>query len=345
MSSLSLPPDHRGQGARFIDATFKTKALPPPASTTFADQTTIITGSNTGLGLRCAEIMLDLHLTHLIMAVRSIAKGEKAAAALREAHPDAKIEVWELDMLSYDSVRNFAKRCESLPRLDIALLNAGYWEMDSWKVEPSTGHETTLQVNYLSTALLAFLLLPVLKRFSRKGRPSRLSIVSSGLALASQFTNRDAVPLILSFDQLEPFSITAGSERYSTTKTMECMFVWKLSQFVNADEVIVNAVDPGFTKGTALHRDAKGVVIKGLSAIANTFFARSPTQGAWCYIDGIAVKAKDSHGSFVMNWQISCFHSMMYTPEGKQTTERLWDETLEELDFAGVRNIADSLRS
>jgi len=34
------------------------------------------------------------------------------------------------------------------------------------------------------------------------------------------------------------------------------------------------------------------------------------------------------------------FHSMMYTPEGKQTTERLWEETL-----AGVRNIAGSLRS
>ncbi|KAK0882722.1 hypothetical protein LTR87_003581 [Friedmanniomyces endolithicus] len=339
MASISLPPDHRGQGARFIDATFRTKALPPPASTTFADQTTIITGSNTGLGLRCAEIMLDLHLSHLVMAVRSVAKGEKAAVVLRKAHPDAKIEVWELDMLKYDSVRSFAKRCEALPRLDIALLNAGYWEMDSWKIEPSTGHETTVQVNYLSTALLAFLLLPTLKKSSRASRPSRLSIVSSGLALASQFTNRDAVPLIPSFDQLGPFTIMAGSERYATTKTMECMFVYKLSQLVNADEVIVNAVDPGFTKGTALHRDAKGVVIKVVSAIANTA-ARSPTQGAWCYIDGIAVKGKDSHGSFVMNWQISCFHSMMYTPEGKQTTERLWEETL-----AGVRSIAGSLRS
>jgi len=39
------------------------------------------------------------------------------------------------------------------------------------------------------------------------------------------------------------------------------------------------------------------------------------------------------------------FHSMMYTPEGKQTTERLWEETLEDLDFAGVRSIANSLRS
>ncbi|TKA73233.1 hypothetical protein B0A55_06051 [Friedmanniomyces simplex] len=343
MTSISLPPDHRGQGARFIDATFKTTARRPPASTSFAGQTTIITGSNTGLGLKCAEIMLDLHLTHLIMAVRSVAKGEKAASLLRKAHPDADIEVWELDLLSYDSIRSFAKRCESLQRLNIALLNAGYWEMDSWKIEPSTGHEVTVQVNYLSTALLAFLLLPVLKRSSRPGHPGRLSIVSSGLALASRFSNHDAVPLIPSFDKLGPFSVMAGQERYSTTKTMECMFVYKLSQLVAADEVIVNAVDPGFTKGTALHRDVKGVLMKTVMALANTA-ARTPTQGAWCYIDGIAVKGKESHGSFVMNWQISCFHSLMYTPEGKQATERLWEETLQELDFADVRSIADSLR-
>ena len=41
----------------------------------------------------------------------------------------------------------------------------------------------------------------------------------------------------------------------------------------------------------------------------------------------------------------SSFHSIMYTPEGKQTTELLWEETLEELDFAGVRSIAGSLRT
>lgn len=27
---------------------------------------------------------------------------------------------------------------------------------------------------------------------------------------------------------------------------------------------------------------------------------------------------------------------MMYTPKGKRTTERLWEETIEELEFAGV---------
>jgi hypothetical protein len=33
----------------------------------------------------------------------------------------------------------------------------------------------------------------------------------------------------------------------------------------------------------------------------------------------------------------------MYTPEGKKATDRLWKETLDEFEFAGVRSIIDSL--
>jgi hypothetical protein len=35
---------------------------------------------------------------------------------------------------------------------------------------------------------------------------------------------------------------------------------------------------------------------------------------------------------------------MMYSPRGKQVTERLWNETLDELEFAGVRDILASMR-
>lgn len=38
-------------------------------------------------------------------------------------------------------------------------------------------------------------------------------------------------------------------------------------------------------------------------------------------------------------------HTLMYTPEGKQTTERLWEETLEELRFANVRDILSRAQS
>jgi hypothetical protein len=34
----------------------------------------------------------------------------------------------------------------------------------------------------------------------------------------------------------------------------------------------------------------------------------------------------------------------MYTPEGKQATERLWQETIAELSFADVQGILDSMK-
>jgi hypothetical protein len=36
-------------------------------------------------------------------------------------------------------------------------------------------------------------------------------------------------------------------------------------------------------------------------------------------------------------------NALMYTPEGKQTVNTLWDETLSELRFAGVREILHSM--
>jgi hypothetical protein len=39
------------------------------------------------------------------------------------------------------------------------------------------------------------------------------------------------------------------------------------------------------------------------------------------------------------------FAGFLYTPEGKVVIDRLWDETMAELDFAGVRTILDSLQS
>ncbi len=36
---------------------------------------------------------------------------------------------------------------------------------------------------------------------------------------------------------------------------------------------------------------------------------------------------------------------MLYTLEGKEIIERVWEETLAEFEFAGVRQIVDSMRA
>ncbi|KAK3116346.1 hypothetical protein LTR53_003372 [Teratosphaeriaceae sp. CCFEE 6253] len=343
MGSLSLAPDTRGQLGHFVETQFKTKGRPPPSSTSFTGQTVMITGSNTCLGLECAKEMLGLHLSHLIMAVRTVAKGEKAAEPLRRQYPGAKIDVWALDMGNYDSIRSFARRCEeSSPRLDIAILNAGVWPL-AWTVNSNTGHEEAVQINYLSTALLSILLLPALKRSSRPGHPGRLTVVSSGLAMMSQWPQHTAIPLLPALDKRPEgnYGFDVSTERYSVTKTMELMLVLKLSQTVSADEVIINSVGPGLIRGTELHRDL-GFLMRGAQRIFNTA-GRSVQDAAWLYIDAVTLQGRESHGSYVKNYRLYPFHQMMYTDSGKRATEHLWEETLEELSFAGVREMTRPL--
>jgi NAD(P)-dependent dehydrogenase (short-subunit alcohol dehydrogenase family) len=76
-------------------------------------------------------------------------------------------------MLAYDSITAFAERAKTLDSLDIAVLNAGVMKQ-THAVASSTGHEDTIQVNYLSTALVALLLLPILKDKAKADEPGHL---------------------------------------------------------------------------------------------------------------------------------------------------------------------------
>lgn len=46
----------------------------------------------------------------------------------------------------------------------------------------------------------------------------------------------------------------------------------------------------------------------------------------------------------LITWPDS-FHKMLYTVEGKAVIDQLWQETMEELKFAGVKEIFQTERS
>ncbi|KAF2120343.1 hypothetical protein BDV96DRAFT_323769 [Lophiotrema nucula] len=341
-ASLDLPAHADPPFTRFRKSQF-TKPVPTPRSLSLAGQTAIITGSNSGLGLECGRQFLALGLERLIMAVRRPDAGEKVAVALRSQYPKARVEVWTLDMASYDSIRSFAEKCNTIERLDVVILNSGLDKIQFDTVK-ATGHEEMFQVNYLSTVLLAILLLPVLKSRSPEGKPGRLSLVGSGLALSSRFTNRNAVPLIPSFDDPKGWGLDASNERYSLTKTLLLMFIFKLSSYVPSSDIICNVVDPALCKGSALHRPGHApFLFRAIMVIVSMIAARSMEVGATCYVDAACVKGAESHGSFVCDWKVHAYHRMMYTEEGMMTTERLWAETLGELKFAGVDEILERM--
>ncbi|KIW92280.1 uncharacterized protein Z519_07264 [Cladophialophora bantiana CBS 173.52] len=340
-SSKDLPPITTPFFPRlFIRNQFLAKPQRPPKSTDLSGKVVIITGGNTGLGFECARQLLSFNLTHLILAVRSPQKGKDAAKKLHITYPKATIDVWELDMASYDSIQAFVQRAETeLSRLDIAILNSGRWAY-KYRTIPSTGHEELFQINYLSTVLLCILLLPVLRSKAPAGTPGRVTIINAALSLVAKFQNRNKTPLLPSFDDPKAYDM---SESYNTSKVLAHMFLWKLEDYVSADDVVVNLADPGFVKGTQLARDAPSVMVF-LGNIFAALTARSIRDGASTYLDACLLKGKESHGCFIMGWQIKPFATMLYTPEGKDVIEKLWRETMDELSFANVQLVLESMR-
>ena len=173
---------------------FVTPQLPPHD---FSGQTVIVTGSNTGLGLETARHFLNLRCSKLIIAVRNISKGQDAKRSLLSTSPPSgvsapQIEVWPLDLSSSDSVRTFAHRAStSLSRVDVLVLNAG---INAQKFALSDdGWETTLQINVISTCLLAVLMVPKLRETGEKFKVvPHLEVITSDVHFVASFPERKA---------------------------------------------------------------------------------------------------------------------------------------------------------
>lgn len=300
--SQDMPPDASGYASSLVKNQFLTKIPRTPSGIDLTGQVAIVTGASSGLGLESSRQLLSLGLSHLIMAVRSPKRGQAAADQIRAANPLAKVELWPLEMESYESVQSFARRCETeFSRLDIAILNAGIAEMD-FKVVPATGHEMTMQVNYQSTMLLALLLLPILKTKATAGVTPHLTVTNSAMSGFAKLPNRDKRPFLRSFDDT---NITAWDpqDRYNASKLAGQFFLSRVADVVSANDVIINMVEPGLTKGTGLFRNVRGIAGAVFSMI-KAASARTIEQGAWTYIDAVAIKGMESHGCYLANCQI-----------------------------------------
>lgn len=305
VASKDMAPLPENFGKVFWNNQFKVKIeVPTPRKfPSLKSKVAIVTGANSGLGFESVRQLLILGLSHLVVAVRSIEKGKAAASKLSQANPAAVIDVWALDMESYDSIQTFVRQCDTkLSRIDYTILNAGVSNMN-FSISRSTGHETDIQVNHISTILLTLLLMPILKAKSTRDKPPRLTVVNSVTAHLCKFPNRDQRPLLPSFDdtKITPWD---AQERYGVSKLLAQLFLVKLAEHIKSDDVIINMVDPGLTKGTALSREASGLVRIGV----NAFFAiagRPVDQGAATYIDALLNHGKESHGCFLMNTEIS----------------------------------------
>lgn len=123
---------------------------PTPGGSSASGKTIIITGGNAGLGYDAARQFLTLGASRIILACRSIARGQEAVSALRAdptvktSNPNALIEVFELDLDDYQSGLRFSNRVkDEVKELDILLNNGAQYVLDYEKSKSK--HERNMQ--------------------------------------------------------------------------------------------------------------------------------------------------------------------------------------------------------
>lgn len=143
-------------------------------------RTFVITGANSGLGLEVARDLVGRG-AHVVLAVRDVAKGERACAALTGR---GSASVVELDLADLDQVAGAAKvLLERHPSLSALLCNAGV--MGGPHRLSAQGFEQQMATNHLGHAALVAGLWPVLHTSA-----TRVVLVTSIAARAGRLSAR-----------------------------------------------------------------------------------------------------------------------------------------------------------
>ncbi|KAF1990344.1 short-chain dehydrogenase/reductase [Aulographum hederae CBS 113979] len=290
-------------------------------------KTAVVTGSNVGLGYEAVHHLVRLGASKVIIACRSLDKGEAAMAKIiaeQKCSPDV-LEVWLLDLMSYESVRQFADRCKTLPRIDAFVENAGIATRNWFTAE---GHESTITTNVVSTFYLALLMIPILKQSATKHNiQPRLVIVSSEVHFLTPFKERKNPKI---FDALDSEKLSNMGDRYNLSKLLEVYVVreWAHKEkYMGSKDypIILNMLNPGFCHSELMREvPTLGAIVKGLLARTSEVGSRTLVHAASA--------GTETHGEFLSDCKPKTPAKLVVGPEGPGLQEKFWLELKDVLE-------------
>lgn len=293
----SNPPRTYGPGLIWWSA----RNPPRDPKTSLSGRTVLITGANVGLGFEAAIKIATLKAQRLILGVRSLQKGEETKSEIcrRTGYDPNNVQYYEVDMSRFASVESFAKTVKKIePRIDAAILNAGT-VAPSYTLSPE-GYETILQVNVLSTALLAVLLLPQLRKSAAvSGVASHLELVGSLAHHSVKASQFDLSPGRSIIDQANAKSFFGLKVNYDVSKLFLMYVMGALVQETRSPgrepDVIITNVCPCLCR-TNLGRDF-GSPMKLANWLFQLPFARTAEEGSRTLVSGITL-GSEANGEF-----------------------------------------------
>ena len=225
-------------------------------------RTVLITGANSGIG-QAAATELARRGWHVFAAARSPERGQAAVSQIQKESGSIAVELLELDLASFASVRRAADELlERSGRLDVLVNNAGLTLND--RRLTGDGNETMMQTNHLSPVLLTSLLLPTLL----ESDDARVVNVSSRV-----YERVEAMPL----DDLNFEHYWGGIRPYCATKLANILFTNELHRRTHDLGLATFSVHPGVV-ATNFAENFPAPLRAGLKLLRPLL--RSPEQGA-----------------------------------------------------------------
>jgi NAD(P)-dependent dehydrogenase (short-subunit alcohol dehydrogenase family) len=224
-----------------------------------AGRVAIITGANSGIGWETARALANRGAT-VIMACRSIAKGDSAADKITALKPSGNVVVMGLDLGDLASIHTFVTAFrQDYHRLDLLINNAGVALPPYGKT--AQGFEQQFGVNHLGHFALTGLLL------DRLTETPNARIVTVGSS-----SHRSGV---INFDDLnwEQRSYKP-MDAYAQSKLANLLFTYELQRRLVAagQSTLAVAAHPGWAATNALRHSP---MLKSL----NPIFAQPPKMG------------------------------------------------------------------
>ncbi len=231
-------------------------------------RTVVVTGANTGLGYHTAAA-LAVHGARVVLAVRSLDKGNAALSRIVAAKADVDVTLTQLDLSSLASVRRAADELRSThPRIDLLINNAGV--MWTPKELTADGFELQFGTNHLGHFALTGLLLEHM-----------VTVPGSRVVTVSSLGHR--MRAAIHFDDLQWEHNYSRIGAYGQSKLANLLFTYELQRRLSATQqagkapTIAVAAHPGGS-ATELARNVPRI-LRPLNALAPLLF-QSAEAGA-----------------------------------------------------------------
>ena len=219
----------------------------------------IVTGANSGIGFEATRA-LALKGAIVIMACRSLKKGESAAEQIRSENPIGQVILRQLDLADLSSVQQFAGNFRTeYDRLDILINNAGVMAIPYQKTVD--GFEMQIGTNHLGHFKLTGLLIELLKNTPN----SRVVTISSYAHLMGR----------INFNDLNSEKVYQKWLAYGQSKLANVFFGYELQRRSarNGNNPISIVVHPGWAATNLQHTSS-------FFSFFNPYLAQSQEMGA-----------------------------------------------------------------